>query len=389
MAGDGQVMAFKAGRSFGWPAHTPYITTDSYSNMWQRQFDAYKRDYQPVPSPQRFMTPTLHSFLVGDHVYQIIFTHRRASRLSLPSDHNRLESTDLILCEILDDDLNVMAEGRAICSEADAFSVAKGQHLSLARALDEAELTLVDWDRWVSREVILSLYESSPLTVPRYSTGDIVEWDDDQLNFMNQSNTSLAKKILPFVGRAPKPAITVEMPAPAKTFKLVVPPNSPVSFDPEESARQSIEAMVRAEAAKRGMKISSGSLTLEDIARVYQANQKATSLAIPLPASSQEVVDVGPEPETFPRVELTFRMAVAALMVGAGALVPSYNSEEPGFSMNRGNVIQHREHADVVIGAKMQRFCYRVNQNGDLKLIDDYLDTLYGETLGITELPIR
>lgn len=103
------------------------------------------------------------SFLVNGLLYQILCVVTEGVRLVSGRDKVRLEPITVVECQILDEDLNIVATGRALKSEDDVFSDATGTMLSVSRALDYAETNVEDWTPAESFDILEGLMKAFPV----------------------------------------------------------------------------------------------------------------------------------------------------------------------------------------------------------------------------------
>lgn len=142
---------------------------------------------------------TLRSVMLGGASFQFVFTRLSAMRLSTPAGSDRLEPVDMVVCEVLDEDLQIVATGRSIKADTDDFSLPKGLMLSLARALDDAEV-YGWWRHHESIDVIELMMETYPETV--VASECLTEDDWDTLDACD-THTQVVKVLLPFIGKPP------------------------------------------------------------------------------------------------------------------------------------------------------------------------------------------
>lgn len=142
------------------------------------------------------MTTRIHSFHIGADRVSVLFTRLSSSRLTSGPG---LESIDQVICEVLDANMVVMAEGRALRSESDTFSLPKGIFLSMARAMDDAE-TRGEWTNADSARLFDQLFAAYPECDPK----DTPAMQELLRGLDVYTHTAAAQRLLPYVGAPEK-----------------------------------------------------------------------------------------------------------------------------------------------------------------------------------------
>lgn len=98
---------------------------------------------------------TLRTFHADGIPHQVLFTTEvSTSRLCAPRPDHDLEPVIITRCLLIDDHLRTVADGIAICAEADPYDHTLGAALALDRMLTEAEEYVRGWTEDTSRGVI-------------------------------------------------------------------------------------------------------------------------------------------------------------------------------------------------------------------------------------------
>ena len=105
---------------------------------------------------------TLRTFHVDGIAHQVLFsTNTSVGRLCKPRPNHELEAVIVMRCELLDDRMRVVADGQAVCAEADAFDYHTGAELALDRMLADAECYVRGWRVDDSLAVIDAYYDAT------------------------------------------------------------------------------------------------------------------------------------------------------------------------------------------------------------------------------------
>jgi hypothetical protein len=123
---------------------------------------------------------TLRTFHVDGIAHQVLFTvNTSVGRLCKPRPDHELEPVIVVRCELLDDRMRVVADGQAVCAEADTFDYHTGAELALDRMLADAECYVRGW--WVddSLAVLDAYYDATGTTdAPPLHEEDYDFWGD-------------------------------------------------------------------------------------------------------------------------------------------------------------------------------------------------------------------
>lgn len=227
------------------------------------------------------MTTRIHSFHIGADRVSVLFTRLSSSRLTSGPG---LESIDQVICEVLDANMVVMAEGRALRSESDTFSLPKGIFLSMARAMDDAEMR-ENWTNADSARLFDQLFAAYPECDPK----DTPAMQELLRGLDVYTHTAAAQRLLPYVG-APEKTPDVPKTAPVRTPDVVKqavdayrqstsvrPGAARLVKSPTDGGRgygSPVYDMVLDAAARYGVKLDTSEpsvLSLDDLSRLWKA----------------------------------------------------------------------------------------------------------------------
>jgi len=244
------------------------------------------------------MTTRIHSFHIGADRVSVLFTRLSSSRLTSGPG---LESIDQVICEVLDANMVVMAEGRALRSESDTFSLPKGIFLSMARAMDDAEMR-ENWTNVESARLFDQLFAAYPECDPK----DTPAMQDLLRGLDVYTHTAAAQRLLPYVG-APEKTPDVPTTAPVRTPDVVKqavdayrqstsvrPGAARLVKSPTDGGRGSsgspVYDMVLDAAARYGVKLDQSEpfvLSLNDLSRLWKAMTATESKPRPMDAAKK------------------------------------------------------------------------------------------------------
>jgi len=244
------------------------------------------------------MTTRIHSFHIGADRVSVLFTRLSSSRLTSGPG---LESIDQVICEVLDANMVVMAEGRALRSESDTFSLPKGIFLSMARAMDDAE-TRGEWTNADSTRLFDQLFTAYPECDPK----DTPAMQELLRGLDVYTHTAAAQRLLPYVGAPEKtpdvPVVRAATPTRDAVREAVqdycrkqglVGAAGPARLVKPEGGRGSsgspVYDMVLDAAARYGVKLDTSEpsvLSLDDLGRLWRA-MTATDSKRPVDAAKK------------------------------------------------------------------------------------------------------
>jgi len=128
----------------------------------------------------------MRTFHVDGIAHQVLFTtNTSTTRLCKPRPDTELEPVIVMRCELLDDRMRVVADGLAVCAEADTFDYHTGAELALDRMLADAECYVRGWMVDDSLAIIDAYYDATGHMAdePPLYEEDYDFWNDPNVNY--------------------------------------------------------------------------------------------------------------------------------------------------------------------------------------------------------------